>query len=130
MADARRTYSTGTIWEDRVGYARAVRVGSHIHVSGTLGATAEGEPAGDAYGQAVAAFDRIRGALEALGGSLEDVVRTRMFVVDIDEHHEAVGRAHGELLGTVRPASTMVGISALIGPGFVVEIEVDAQLPG
>jgi enamine deaminase RidA (YjgF/YER057c/UK114 family) len=130
VADARRTYSTGTIWEDRVGYARAVRVGSHIHVSGTLGATAEGEPAGDAYGQAIAAFDRIRGALEALGGSLQDVVRTRMFVVDIDEHHEAVGRAHGELLGSVRPASTMVGISALIGPGFVVEIEVDAQLPG
>lgn len=130
MADARRTYSTGTIWEDRVGYARAVRVGSHIHVSGTLGATAEGEPAGDAYGQAIAAFDRIRGALEALGGSLDDVVRTRMFVVDIDEHHEAVGRAHGELLGTVRPASTMVGISALIGPGFVVEIEVDARLSG
>ena len=126
----RRSYSTGTTWEDRVGYSRAVRVGSYIHVSGTLGATAEGEPAGDAYGQAIAAFDRIRGALEALGSSFEDVVRTRMFVVDIDRNHEPVGRAHGELLGTVRPASTMVGISALIGPGFLVEIEVDAQLPG
>jgi enamine deaminase RidA (YjgF/YER057c/UK114 family) len=119
-------HSTLTRWEKSVGYDRAVRAGAHVYVSGTLGAGPDGEPAGDAYQQSVAAFERIRLALEAVGSSLADVVRTRMYVVDVAANSDAVGRAHFEYLGEVRPAATMVGVAALIGPGFVVEIEVDA----
>jgi enamine deaminase RidA (YjgF/YER057c/UK114 family) len=122
----RRSHSSHTEWEDRVGYTRAVRVGGHISVSGTLGVGTDGTPPVDAYDQAIAALERIRLALEALDASLADVVRTRMYVVDIEANHEAVGRAHHETFADIRPASTMVGIAGLIGPGYLVEIEVDA----
>jgi enamine deaminase RidA (YjgF/YER057c/UK114 family) len=122
----RRRHSTQTEWEERIGYSRALRVGNHIQVSGTLGVGPDGGPAGDAYAQAVASLDRIQGALEALGGSISDVVRTRMFVVDAERHQADVGRAHAERFSEVRPASSMIGVTAFAAPGFVVEIEVDA----
>ena len=129
MTEERRAHSTDTAWEQRVGYARAVRLGRHVHVSGTLGSGPGGAPPAGAYEQSVAAFGRIGEALAALGASFADVVRTRMYVVDLDQHHEGVGRAHREFLGGVRPASSMVGVAALIAPEYVVEIEVEALLP-
>ena len=122
----RRRYSTGTPWEARVGYSRAVRVGPHVHVSGTLGVGPDGRPPDGAYAQSVAAIERIAGALEALGASLADVVRTRMYVVDVERNQGDVGRAHHEAFGDVLPASTMVGIAGLVGPEYLVEIEVEA----
>lgn len=124
----RAHHSTGTEWEARVGYSRAIRVGNAVFVSGTLGVGPDGTPPAGAYAQSVASLERIRGALEALGGSMTDVVRTRMFVVDVEANQFDVGRAHAEFFGDVRPASTMVGISGLVGPDFLVEIEVDAVL--
>jgi enamine deaminase RidA (YjgF/YER057c/UK114 family) len=124
----RSHHSTGTEWEARVGYSRAIRVGNAVFVSGTLGVGPDGAPPAGAYAQSVASLERIRGALEALGGSMADVVRTRMFVVDVEANQFDVGRAHAEFFGDVRPASTMVGISGLVGPDFLVEIEVDAVL--
>jgi enamine deaminase RidA (YjgF/YER057c/UK114 family) len=121
----RRHHSSGTEWEARIGYARAIRVGDTIHVSGTLGVGPDGRPPDGAYAQAVAAFERIGGALEALGSSLADVVRTRMFVTDISRWEE-IGRAHGEFFGDVRPATSMVQVAALIDPAMLVEIEADA----
>jgi enamine deaminase RidA (YjgF/YER057c/UK114 family) len=126
----RRHHSTGTEWEARVGYARAVRVGPHIAVSGTLGVGPDGRPPEGAYAQSVAALERIRGALEALGSSMADVVRTRMFVVDVEANQLDVGRAHAEFFADVRPASTMVGIAGLVGPEYLVEIEVEALADG
>ena len=122
----RRHHSSGTEWEARIGYARAIRVGDTIHVSGTLGVGPDGHPPDDAYAQAVAAFERIGGALEALGSSLTEVVRTRMFVVDVEQHQFDVGRAHSEFFSDVRPASTMLGVSAFFGPEYLVEIEAEA----
>ena len=125
MSD-RRHHSTGTEWEARVGYARAIRVGSHVHVSGTLGVGPDGAPPEGAYAQSVAALERIRGALEALGATVADVVRTRMFVVDVEANQADVGRAHQEWFGDIRPASTMVGVAGFVGPEFLVEIEAEA----
>ena len=125
MSD-RRHHSTGTEWEARVGYARAIRVGSHVHVSGTLGVGPDGAPPEGAYAQSVAALERIRGALEALGATVADVVRTRMFVVDVEANQADVGRAHREYFGDVRPASTMLGVAGFVGPEFLVEIEAEA----
>jgi enamine deaminase RidA (YjgF/YER057c/UK114 family) len=122
----RQRYSTNTVYEGRVGYSRAIRVGPHVHVAGTLGMGPDGRPPDGAYAQCVAAFERISGALEAVGASVEDVVRTRMYVVDVERHQEDVGRAHQEWCGHVRPASTMLGVSAFVDPAFVVEIEVEA----
>jgi enamine deaminase RidA (YjgF/YER057c/UK114 family) len=122
----RQRYSTGTVYEGRVGYSRAIRVGPHVHVAGTLGMNPDGRPPEGAYGQAMAAFDRIGGALEAVGASVDDVVRTRMYVVDIERHQLEVGRAHSEWCGHVRPASTMLGVTAFVDPAFLVEIEVEA----
>jgi enamine deaminase RidA (YjgF/YER057c/UK114 family) len=123
----RQTYSTNTVFENRIGYSRALRVGPHVYVAGTLGMGPDGGPAdGGAYGQSVAALERIRGALEEVGASLSDVVRTRMFVVDILEHQEDVGRAHSEYFDGVRPVSSMIGIAGLAAPGYVVEWEIDA----
>lgn len=122
----RRSFSTNTEFEDRIGYTRAVRVGEVVHVSGTLGIGPDGMPPEGAYAQSVAALRRIQGALEALDASLVDVVRTRMYVVDCERHQFDVGRAHAEFFADVRPVSTMIGIAGLVGPEFLVEIEVEA----
>ncbi len=127
---ARRHHSTGTEWEARVGYARAIRVGDVIHVSGTLGVAADGRPPAGAYAQAVASLERIRAAIEALGGAIGDVVRTRMFVVDVEANQGDVGRAHREFFAGVRPASTMLGVAGFVGPEFLVEIEAEAIVAG
>ena len=124
----RKTITSNAPWETTVGYSRAVRVGGLIEVSGTT-AVLDGElqHPNDFYQQARIALDIIRKALEEAGAGVEDVVRTRMFVTDITQW-EAVGRAHGEVFGKIRPATTMVEVSALITPGMVVEIEATAYL--
>lgn len=122
----RSYHSTNTEFEQRIGYSRALRAGNAVYVSGTLGMGADGRPPEGAYAQSVAALERIKGALDAVGASLADVVRTRMYVVDVERHQFEVGRAHSEYFADVRPVSTMVGIAGLVGPDFLVEIEVDA----
>jgi enamine deaminase RidA (YjgF/YER057c/UK114 family) len=116
-------------WEATVGYCRAVRAGDHVHVAGTT-ATVDGRVVGvgDPAEQTRVALRIVADALTRAGASLADVVRTRMFVTDI-AHWEAVGRAHGEVFGAIRPAATMVEVSALIDPDHLVEIEVDAYAP-
>ncbi len=126
----RERVTTDTPWEARVGYSRAVRVGPHVHVSGTTATDSEGKIVGkgNAYQQTVQAIRNIRAALEAIGSGLQDVVRTRMYVTDI-EAWEEVGRAHREAFGEVRPAATMIEVRRLIDPDMLVEIEVDAVRP-
>ncbi|HEY1655189.1 MAG TPA: Rid family hydrolase [Candidatus Tumulicola sp.] len=119
-APPRRTVSSGSRWEPLAGYARAVRVGSAVFVSGTVGDGA------DAYAQAVAALATIERALVEAGAALGDVVRTRIFVTDIRRDWEAVARAHREVFATIRPATSMLEIAGLIDPKYVVEIEADA----
>jgi enamine deaminase RidA (YjgF/YER057c/UK114 family) len=125
----RQKYSSGVKWESIVGYSRAVRVGTRIYVTGTTATDDDGNivGVGDAYAQTVQAIKNIERALQALGATLENVVRTRMFVTDIS-HWEEYGRAHGEFFGNVMPATTMVEVMSLISPLMLIEIEADAEL--
>jgi enamine deaminase RidA (YjgF/YER057c/UK114 family) len=125
----REKISTGAKWESIVGYSRAVKVGNRIYVTGTTALGDDGEIVGigDAYEQARQCLKNIESALKRLGAGLEHVVRTRMFVTDISRWEE-YGRAHGEFLREVMPATTMVEVKALIDPRMLIEIEADAEL--
>ena len=129
MATTIERFGSDNPWEATVGYCRVVRAGDHVHVAGTT-ATVDGVvvAVGDAAEQTRVALRIVADALARAGASLEDVVRTRMFVVDIGDW-EAIGRAHGEVFADIRPAATMVEVTALIHPDLLVEIEVDAYAP-
>ena len=125
----RHIFGSGAKWEPIVGYSRAVRVGSQVFIAGTTATGADGAiiGTGDPYAQTVQVLANIRAALERAGARVEHVVRTRIFVTDV-AHWEDVGRAHGEVFGAIRPASTLVQVSALVDPAMLVEIEVDAVI--
>lgn len=123
----KKQFSSGTQWEDFVGYSRAIRNGHRVEVSGTVSVDENGRVVGknDAYEQTHYVLTKIKAALEQVGAKLEDVVRTRMYVTDIN-NWQAIGKAHGEFFRDIKPSSTMVEISRLIGLDFLIEIEVSA----
>lgn len=127
----RKNISSGTRWESSVGYSRAVRVGPHVWVAGTTAVDAEGRVVGegDAYAQAAFILRKIERALREAGAELRDVVRTRMYLVSLDDE-EAVGRAHAEVFGEIRPAATMIQIAGLVDKRLRVEIEAEAYVEG
>jgi enamine deaminase RidA (YjgF/YER057c/UK114 family) len=127
MKSGRQNISSGAKWESAIGYSRAVRVGNWISVAGTTAADENTQPVGvgDAYAQTIYIFRKIERALKEAGASLEDVIRTRIFVVRAEDM-DNIGRAHGEIFGQIRPVCTMVVIKELVGPDYLVEIEADA----
>ena len=128
---SRTNISSGAIWENKVGYSRAVRIGNHIEVSGTVASDEVGNVVGrgDAYAQAKYILQKIETALVQAGASLTDVVRTRMFVTDISRFDE-YAKAHGEVFASIKPCTSMLEIKALVAPEYLIEIEATAILAG
>lgn len=123
----RINYSSGAVWEDVVGYSRAVKVGNHIEISGTVAADENGNAIGrnDAYQQTVVVLQKIETVLKEAGASLKDVVRTRMFVTDISRFEE-YAKAHGDFFSSIKPCTSMIEVKGLVAPEFLIEIEVTA----